>query len=543
MSKSRVAIIGAGPSGLTSIKQCIDDNLEPVCFEASEHTGGLWRYTEIDDKNEDPHSSIYKSIIIITSKDVMSFTDFPVPYEWPTFLHNSKVASYFDLYTEKFKLNPYIRFQSPVKRLSIQSDKKWKVTYSNPKNEECEEVFEYVMVCTGHHRYPRLPKYIGMDKFVGKQMHSHFYRKPGDYDNKRVIVVGCGNSGMDIAVELSGVASQVYLCTRKGTLPWILPRRIFGSLPSDHLATRFNTYLPAPIRDLIVKAIAHCTVGPHPPEFAPKTAPSASHPTIKTEFMERVSTGTIIVKPNISELKSDNSVVFVDGSVLSDIDAIIYATGYDIKFAFLDKEIISGGEKVEQQFEEEYRENLVWLYKYIFPPKLPNIAFIGLVQAIGAIMPVSELQAQYVTSLWTGKLYSKLPTQDEMEESIRRNQETLRKRYYHAARHTIEADMIPYMDDLAKDIGCLPYLPKVLLKYGPKLWCQVLFGLPSPTHYRLFGRQAWDGAAEAIRKQNEGSPAIVMCGYPIAIIFSMLLGLILIIMIKWGLISRCTGLF
>lgn len=92
MSKPRVAIIGAGPSGLTSIKQCIDDNLEPVCFEASEHTGGLWRYTEIDDKNEDPHSSIYKSIIIITSKDVMSFTDFPVPYEWPTFLHNSKVA-------------------------------------------------------------------------------------------------------------------------------------------------------------------------------------------------------------------------------------------------------------------------------------------------------------------------------------------------------------------------------------------------------------------------------------------------------------------
>jgi dimethylaniline monooxygenase (N-oxide forming) len=166
---------------------------------------------------------------------------------------------------------------------------------------------------------------------------------------------------------------------------------------------------------------------------------------------------------------------------------------------------------------------LVWLYKYIFSPKFPNIAFIGLVQAIGAIMPVSDLQAQYVTSLWNGKLLSKFPTQSEMEEDIRKHQETLRKRYYHAARHTIQADMVPYMDDLAKDMGCLPYPSKVLLKYGPKLWWQVLFGLPSPIHYRLFGRQVWNGAAEAIQKQNEGSPAIMMCGYPIAIIFSMLL--------------------
>ena len=288
---------------------------------------------------------------------------------------------------------------------------------------------------------------------------------------------------MDISVELSGVASQVYLCTRKGTLPWILPRRIFGSLPVDQFATRFNIYLPTFIRDFIVTNIAYFTVGPHSTEFAPKTPPSASHPTVKTEFMERVSTGTIIVKPNIAELKAeDNSIVFVDGSVVRDIDTIIYATGYNIKFPFLDKEVVSGGEKIEQQFEEEYRENLVWLYKYIFPPKFPNIAFIGLVQAIGAIMPVSDLQAQYVTSLWNGKLLSKSLSQSEMEEDIRKGQETLRKRYYHAARHTIQADMIPYMDDLAKDMGFLPSPSKVLLKYGPKLWWQVLFGIPSPIH-------------------------------------------------------------
>src|SRR5947207_2278599 len=108
----------------------------------------------------------------------------------------------------------------------------------------------------------------------------------------------------------------------------------------------------------------------------------------------------------------------------------------------MDKEIVSGGEK---------------LYKSIFPPKFPNIAFIGLVRSIGSIMPVSDIQAQYVTSLWTGKLLSKLPTQIEMEEDIIKNQETERKNSCHVAR----SSMIPYADDLAKDIGCLPYSSKV----------------------------------------------------------------------------------
>ncbi|CAI2179243.1 9596_t:CDS:10 [Funneliformis geosporum] len=494
MEKRRVAIIGAGPSGLTSIKQCLDDNLEPVCFEASDHTGGLWRYMEVNEKNKDPHSSIYQSVVINTSKEVMAFTDFPVPYEWPSFLHNKFVVKYFDMYAEKFKLLPYIKFNSPIQRLSIRPDDRWNVRYLNKdNNEEHEEIFDYVMVCIGHHRYPRTPKYIGMDKFTNKQIHSHLYRRASDYENKRVLVVGCGNSGMDISVELSSVASQVFLCARRGYLPWILPRRLFGHLSADQLATRFFHYLPVFLKNWLIEFIANYTVGPHPQEFKPKTPPSANHPTVKSDFLERVAIGTIILKPNITELKADNSIEFVDGSVIENIDVIIYATGYDfVNFSFLDKEIVSGGKEVENQFgNEEYKENLVWLYKFIFPPRITSIAFIGLVQAIGAIMPVSDLQAQYATSFWTGNL-SKTPTPIEMEKDIKKTQDIIRKRYYHSARHTIQADMIPYMDELAKDMGCLPYPSKVLFKFGPKLWKLVLFGVPTPIHYRLLGRQSWD---------------------------------------------------
>ncbi|CAI2166522.1 8588_t:CDS:2 [Funneliformis geosporum] len=512
MSKHRVAIIGAGASGLTSIKQCIDDGFEPVCFEESGQTGGLWKYTEIDDKNNDPHSSIYKTVIINTSKEVMTFTDFPVPYEWPSYLHNKAVAKYFDMYLENFNLLPYIRLNSHVQRISIRDNNQWTVNYLNENKEECDENFDYVMVCTGHHRYPRLPKYEGMDAFPGKQMHSHFYRRASDFDNKRVIVVGCGNSGMDISVELSGIASQVYLCARRGTLPWILPRLLFGNIPIDHLQSRINLYIPLFVKNLILKMITRISVGPHPKGFKPKSEPTEGHPTVKTEFLERVHTGTIICKPNIKELRKDNSIEFVDGSVLEDIDVIIYATGYNIKFEFLDKEIVNGSQEIGQQFEEEYRENLVWLYKYIFPPNIHNIAFIGLVQSIGALMPVSDIQAQYVTSFWKG-LLPKIPSPAEMDADIRRNQREIRKHFYRSARHTIEAEMYPYLDELTKEIGSFPSLTKILMTFGPSLWGHVLFGIPTPIQYRLFGRFSWKGASQAITKYNGGpnyKPAMII---------------------------------
>ncbi|CAG8809548.1 30953_t:CDS:2, partial [Racocetra persica] len=202
-------------SGLTCIKQCLADNLEPVCFETCNTTAGLWRFTEITEENKDPPSSIYKSVIINTSKEMSTFSDFPIPHDWPYYMHHKFVAKYFDMYAERFQLIPHIKFNTTVVNASILPDQRWKVRYVTKGGEEAESVFDYVMVCTGHHRYPRMPKFQGMDQFKGIQIHSHFYREPTNYKDKRVVVVGCGNSGMDISVELSESASQVYMCVRR----------------------------------------------------------------------------------------------------------------------------------------------------------------------------------------------------------------------------------------------------------------------------------------------------------------------------------------
>ncbi|CAG8449939.1 4418_t:CDS:2 [Dentiscutata erythropus] len=481
VKKPRVAIIGAGSSGLAALKQCLADNLDPICFEQTSYVGGLWNFVEIDDENKDPHSSAYKSLVINTSKEMMTFSDFPIPAEWPTYLHNSLVAK------------PYIKFHTTVARVSYLPDHRWKVKYitcvdkDQNQNSEHEEIFDYVMVCNGHHRKHRWPKYKGMDEFKGEQTHSHFYRR-----------------GIDIAVELSHIASQVYLCVRRGTLPWIIPRLI-GGKPVDHLANRFSTYFPNS-RSTFTKLIVQ-TVGPHPPSLQPTVPYYSSHPTVKSDFFERLSTGTIIVTKNILELMPDEtkSIKFVDGSTVENIDAIIYATGYNIDFPFLDREIVNGGPEIEQEFEDEYKENLSWMYKMMFPPNFRNIAFIGLIQPVGAIFPITEMQSRYVTSLIKGFI-DPLPSPQDMNTAIKNYHNKLRKRYYLSARHTIQVDYLTYLDELSQDLGCYPYSLEILKNFGFNIWKLVMFGLRTPVQYRLLGRQCWEGAKDALMIYNQVNP-------------------------------------
>ncbi|CAG8840861.1 18933_t:CDS:2, partial [Racocetra persica] len=211
------------------------------------------------------------------------------------------------------------------------------------------------------------------------------------------------------------------------------------------------------------------TVGPHPPSLQPTTPYYSSHLTLKSDFFERLSTGTIIVKKNILELMPDEtkSIKFVDGSIVENIDAVIYATGYNIDFPFLNREIVNGGPEIEQEFEDEYKENLTWMYKMMFPPNYRNNAFIGLFQPLGALFPIAEMQTRYVTSLIKGFI-NPLPSPQEMNIAIRNYHEKIRKQYYLSARHTIQVDYLEYLDEMSQELGCYPYSLEILRKFGFK---------------------------------------------------------------------------
>ncbi|XP_048353327.1 flavin-containing monooxygenase 5-like isoform X1 [Sphaerodactylus townsendi] len=494
MARKKIAVIGAGASGLASIKCCLDEDLEPVCFEMTSNIGGLWRFEE---KPEEGRASIYKSVIINTSKEMMCYSDFPIPDDYPNYMHNSKIMSYFQLYAKHFDLLKYIRFRTKVCYVRKCSDftqtGQWNVvTETNGKQES--SVFDGVMVCTGHHTNAHLPlsSFPGIEKFKGRYLHSRDYKEPNEFTGKRVIVIGIGNSGVDIAVEISLMASQVFLSTRRGA--WIMNRVGDGGEPQDtfynsrvvNSVIKYNAVrrvLHSLVRLKVNRRFNHAMYG-----LQPQHSLDSQHPTINDELPNRIISGRVVVKPNVKAF-AETSVLFDNGSKEDNIDCVIFATGYNFSFPFLDDCV-------------KVVNNEVSLYKYMFPPLLekPTLAIIGLVQPLGAIMPIAEMQARWVTRVFKG--LCELPSANEMLQDIRYKEEELARRYVRSQRHTIQVDYIEYMDELAAQIP-VNFSIWWLFLTDPKLARAVFFGPCTPYQYRLQGPGKWDRARKTILTQRE----------------------------------------
>ncbi|NXR07108.1 FMO5 monooxygenase, partial [Semnornis frantzii] len=490
MANRRVAVIGAGVSGLCALKCCLDEGLVPTCFERSGDIGGLWRFEE---HPEEGRASIYRSVIINASKEMMCFSDFPIPEDFPNYMHNSKIMEYFRMYAQHFDLLPHIRFRTSVCRVSKRPDfattGQWDVVTECEGKQE-ESVFDAVLVCTGHHTEAHLPlsTFPGLEKFKGWYLHSRNYKNPQPFSEKRVVVVGIGNSGVDITVELSHTAEQVFLSTRHGA--WVLHRVGDDGYPFDVIyISRFYKLLQSllPLKALSVYVerklnarFNHALYG-----LKPQHGVFDQHPTINDDLPNRIISGRVLVKPNIKEF-TETSAIFEDGT-REEIDAVVFATGYSFSFPFLE-----GCVKVV--------ENQISLYKLVFPPDLekPTMAFIGLIQPLGPVMPISELQCRWATRVFKG--LHKLPPLADMLADITETKEIMAKRYVKSQRHTIQVDYIPYMDELACQVGVKPNL-LILLLTDPKLALEVAFGPCTPYQYRLSGPGKWAGAREAILTQ------------------------------------------
>eukprot|EP00058_Branchiostoma_floridae_P002734 XP_002588222.1 hypothetical protein BRAFLDRAFT_113828 [Branchiostoma floridae] len=489
MSK-KVAVIGSGASGLAAIKCCLDEGLQPVCFEKGTDIGGLWNFKE---EALPGFASVYRSTVINTSKEMMCYSDFPIPKEYPNFMHHSWVIKYFRLYADNFGLMKYIRFGHHIDhvkpREDFQETGQWDVTYTDEeKNETTTEMYDAVMVCTGHHVYPHYPRdsFPGIDDFQGKTMHSHDYKDQHGFENKRVVIIGIGNSGGDIAVELSRHAKQVYLSTRRGT--WVINRISEGGLPIDIIGNRrLLNGVPSSLKEAagrrqLNQRFDHALYG-----LQPEHNVFGQHPMVNDDMPNRIITGSLVIKPNIKRF-TKTGVIFDNDTVEDDIDIVVFATGYRFDFPFVDKSVM----KVEN--------NQVNLYKYVFPPKLdpPTLSIIGLIQPLGAIMPISEMQCRWATRVFKGT--TKLPPQGAMFDNIRQKKMEMSKRYYNTPRHTIQVDYIGIMDEIAEQIGVKPDLKRLLLS-DPRLALTVFAGPCTPYQYRLMGPGAWKGAKEAIETQ------------------------------------------
>lgn len=427
MAIHQVCIIGAGSSGIAAAKILHDRQIPFDCFETGSGIGGNWRYL-----NDNGMSSAYKSLHINTSRDRMCYSDFPMPRDYPDFPHHSQILAYFESYVDHFGFRDKITFQTEVTRVSPVGDGTYNVTVKGSTGTRTE-CYGAVMVANGHHWCPNLPDFPG--EFCGKSMHSHDYKTPAGMEDKNILVLGIGNSACDIACETSRIAKQTFLSTRQGA--HVVPKYILGR-PYDTYGTALILNLPLWLQRLLFKNLLFLARGSQSSyDFpTPKHPFLSEHPTISSDLLNLVGHGKIKVKPNLTELACDR-VRFKDGTE-EKIDVIIYATGYKISFPFFDPSFISP------------MDNELALYKRVVHPEHPNLYFIGLLQPLGAIMPLAELQSEWVADLLEGKVG--LPSKEEMKRDIQKERQTIRKRYVNSKRHTMQVDFYPYVAQLKKEM-------------------------------------------------------------------------------------------
>ncbi|NXA48974.1 FMO4 monooxygenase, partial [Nothocercus julius] len=487
----RVAIIGAGASGLASIKCCLDDGLEPTCFEQSEDIGGLWRYADTADCGR---ISVYRSVITNTSKEMSCFSDFPCPDNFPNFLPHHQLLEYFRMYAQHFGLLQHIHFQTTVcsvrKRPDFSTSGQWDVVTETKTGRE-SHVFDAVMVCTGRYQEPLLPlaSFPGIEtRFRGRYLHSREYRDTEGFQGKRVLVVGLGNTGGDISVELSRVAAKVFVSARSST--WVLSRISSHGFPLDTVTrTRLMHFvewlLPSAIMTRIKLAkfnswFNHTNYG-----LASVQSPKFNV-IINEELPFCILSGTVVLKPTVKEF-TESSAIFEDGTT-ENIDVVVFTTGYGFSFPFLE-------DSVRSLFQQSSS-----LYKCIFPAELekPTLAIIGLIQLTGSVMVGAEMQARWVTSVFAG--FNKLPPISRMMADISKKKKQLAKGPPEQV--NVRMNFVSYMDDLASCTGVKPNMLWMLLT-DPRLALAVFFGPCLPYQYRLRGRGRWSGARGAILTQRQ----------------------------------------
>jgi dimethylaniline monooxygenase (N-oxide forming) len=426
--QAEICIIGAGSSGVAVAKALKERGLTFECFEKGSDIGGMWRY-----KNDNGVSSAYKSLHIDTSRENLGYSDFPIPEDKPDFLSHAEFLEHLEAYADRFGIRPLVTFRTEVTRVEPAAEGTWAVTLASGES----RTYRSVIVANGHLWDPRWPSFPG--RFDGEVIHSHYYRTAQPFEGKHVLVVGIGNSAVDIAVDLCRRAESVVLSTRRSA--WVMPKYLMG-IPVDRWSAFLGRKLRLPTRAvrMIMSRLIRLAVG-NQERFGvrrPDHPMWREHATLSQELLPYVGHGRIRIKPNIRELQEAH-VLFEDGTRMA-CDAIIYATGYRTTFPFLAPDVFAV---------EDSRP--VPLYRRIAAPDRLGLYFVGLVQPIGPTIPLVEIQAKWLAGVLSGN--ARLPPKREMEAEIAQHRREVEQTYVGLARYTLEVDFSRYAKQLSQALA------------------------------------------------------------------------------------------
>jgi cation diffusion facilitator CzcD-associated flavoprotein CzcO len=424
----RYCVIGAGSSGLAAAKNLRQQGIAVDVLERQNEIGGNWCYGK-------PTSRVYASTHTISSKRLTEYTDFRMPAEYPNYPHHTQVFQYLKAYARHFGLYDVIEFETSIERLEPDGGY-WLATLAGG---QCRR-YAGVVVANGHNWDPRWPEFPG--EFDGRIMHSAEYKTAEVLVGKRVLVVGAGNTGCDIAVESALHAEQTFHSVRRGY--HFIPKFLFGR-PSDVVHEKLlRLGLPRVLKRLIVRSILRLTVGDLERYGLRKPDHElfASHPIVNSQLPYYVAHGRITPKPNVARL-CGGCVQFDDGSQEA-IDLVVYATGYKLTIPFLNRAHLN------------WRDGRPRLYLNVFHPDYDNLFIIGLIQPdsgqFGLVDYQSQLVAGFIAAARAGA---------RSAQNFRRlkaggtsaNKNTIR--YLDTPRNLLEVEHFGYRNQLKRELARL----------------------------------------------------------------------------------------
>ncbi len=351
---NRYAVIGAGPSGLAAARALQKRGIAVDGYESSHGVGGLWDI-------ENPRSTMYESAHLISSRTTTEFAEFPMKsrVDYPG---HRVLKQYFEDYARHFALSSLFRFDTRVTRLE-QRDDGWDLTSTGPGGEETRR-YAGVVLANGTLAKPNVPTFPG--EFAGEVLHTSAYKSPDQLKGKRVLLIGAGNSGCDIAVDAVHHAVSVDMSVRRGY--YFVPRYLFGK-PSDTLNQ--GRPLPARIKQAVDSRVLRAFTG-DPVRFGfpkPDYRIYESHPIVNTMILNHLGQGDLRIRPDIDHF--DGATVHFRDGTSDDYDLVLLATGYTLDYPFVDRKHL------------HWRGASPRLFLNVFPASFNGLYVMGMIEASG----------------------------------------------------------------------------------------------------------------------------------------------------------------
>ena len=426
----RYCIIGAGACGLAVVKTFAERGIPFDCFEAEGDVGGIW--------NPDSPHAVYGSTHLNSSKKLSRYPDFKFPDEMPYYVSAAQAQEYLRAYAAEFGLYDKITFNTRVAAIE-RVDDGWRVQI---EGEAKPRHYDGVVVANGHHWHPYTPDYPGT--FEGEMLHSHDIKSKAQLKGKRVLVVGAGNSAVDILGDAAQDGTAIHSMRRTY---YFFPKMLFGK-PTDAVIDRLS-HLPLPRHFMyaLYKLGMKVLIGSHERYGLP--APDhdlfEAHPTACTTYLDHIVHGRIVAKPGITRIEGKR--VYFDDDTSEEVDLLVWATGFRVHFPFMDDSYVLD--------EKGWSK----LFIHTFHREWDDFFVCGLFEpAEGGVWQIADYQARLIAAFITA--------QDE---------EPKRAAWFHALKahakpdigHGIKTLDTPWHRFEIHHLRFRRYMRKLLKKFGP----------------------------------------------------------------------------